>query len=140
MSTPHPQGEGAIQAMQTALNRAEITPEQVDYINLHGTATQSNDSSEDHAVRKLFGHSTPCSSTKGWTGHTLGAAGITEAVFSCLCIENNFMPTNLNTETKDPELNANVLMQTNKSPVQTVISNSFGFGGTNCSLAIGRRT
>ena len=140
MSTPHPQGEGAIQAMQAALDRARIKPEDVDYINLHGTATQSNDSSEDHAVSKLFGHSTPCSSTKGWTGHTLGAAGITEAIFSCLCIENNFMPTSLNTEDKDSELNANVLMKKNESPVNTVISNSFGFGGTNCSLAIGRRT
>lgn len=140
MSTPHPQGEGAIHAMQAALDRARIKPEDVDYINLHGTATQSNDSSEDHAVSNLFGHSTSCSSTKGWTGHTLGAAGITEAIFSCLCIENNFMPSSLNTENKDPELNANVLMKINESPIHTVVSNSFGFGGTNCSLAIGRRT
>ncbi|MCK4585727.1 MAG: beta-ketoacyl-[acyl-carrier-protein] synthase II, partial [Gammaproteobacteria bacterium] len=71
---------------------------------------------------------------------TLGAAGITEAIFSCLCIENNFMPASLNTEDKDSELTANVLMKKNESPVNTVISNSFGFGGTNCSLAIGRRT
>lgn len=138
MSTPHPQGKGAIQAMQAALDQAAITPEQVDYINLHGTATQSNDASEDCAVSKLFGHATPCSSTKGWTGHTLGAAGITEAIFACLCIENNFMPASLNTEHKDPVLDANILMHNREAPVHTVISNSFGFGGTNCSLAIGR--
>jgi len=137
MSTPHPQGEGAVLAMQRALSRAKLKPNEVDYINLHGTATRSNDQSEDCAVSKLFAD-TPCSSTKGWTGHTLGAAGITEAIFSCLSIDNNFMPGTLNLENKDPSLNANVLLSNENKNINIVISNSFGFGGTNCSLVLGK--
>ncbi len=136
MSTPHPQGEGAVLAMQRALASAKMEASEVNYVNLHGTATKSNDKSEDNAVSKIFDN-TPCSSTKGWTGHTLGAAGITEAIFSCLSIENNFMPGTLNLKNKDPELNANVLLENQNREVNVAISNSFGFGGTNCSLAIG---
>ena len=136
MSTPHPQGEGAVLAMQRALASAKMEASEVNYVNLHGTATKSNDKSEDNAVSKIFDN-TPCSSTKGWTGHTLGAAGITEAIFSCLSIENNFMPGTLNLKNKDPELNANVLLENQNREVNVAISNSFGFGGTNCGLAIG---
>lgn len=136
MSTPHPQGEGAVLAMQRALASAKMEASEVNYVNLHGTATKSNDKSEDNAVSKIFAN-TPCSSTKGWTGHTLGAAGITEAIFCCLSIENNFMPGTLNLKNKDPELNANVLLENQNREVNVAISNSFGFGGTNCSLAIG---
>ncbi len=136
MSTPHPQGNGAVLAMQRALASAKMDASDVDYINLHGTATKSNDKSEDCAIGKLF-NNTPCSSTKGWTGHTLGAAGVTEAIFSCLSIENNFMPGTLNLQNKDPELNANILFENRNKEVNVAISNSFGFGGTNCSLAIG---
>ena len=138
MSTPHPEGRGAAQAMQAALDSAGMNAADVDYINLHGTATQSNDSAEDKAVVSVFGNRTPASSTKGWTGHTLGAAGITEAVFGCLAIKNNFTPVNLNTTDQDPDTNANIVMQNNTASVTKFISNSFGFGGSNCSLLIGR--
>ncbi|MET0065865.1 MAG: beta-ketoacyl-[acyl-carrier-protein] synthase family protein [Candidatus Thiodiazotropha sp.] len=137
MSTPHPDGEGALRAMTQALQRAGLTPADIDYINLHGTATRSNDASEDRAVCRLFEQATPCSSTKGFTGHTLGAAGITEAVFSLLCLEAGWMPQNLQIETRDPELSANLLMAPQAAPLRHVLSNSFGFGGNNCSLVFG---
>lgn len=139
MSTPHPEGRGAAQAMQAALDSAGLSARDIDYINLHGTATQSNDSAEDKAVVSVFGTSTPASSTKGWTGHTLGAAGITEVVFGCLAIKNSFMPLNLNTTEQDPDTNANIVMQKNTASVTKFITNSFGFGGSNCSLLMGRK-
>jgi 3-oxoacyl-[acyl-carrier-protein] synthase-1 len=138
ISTPHPQGLGAALAMQRALDSAGVEAKQVDYINLHGTGTRSNDASEDKAVTQVFGTQTPCSSTKGWTGHTLGAAGITEAVFACLCLEHQFLPKSLNTHQLDPELLAHILLDTQTQPVNRVMSNSFGFGGSNCSLLFGR--
>jgi 3-oxoacyl-[acyl-carrier-protein] synthase-1 len=137
MSTPHPEGAGARLAMKDALERAGLRPDQVDYINLHGTATRSNDASEDRAVTALFGRQLPCSSTKGFTGHTLGAAGISEAIFSLLAIEHDFMPETLQSQILDPELHANVLLQSTSSPVRRVLTNSFGFGGNNCSLLLG---
>lgn len=136
MSTPHPQGKGAAMAMQQALQRAGYNSEDVSYINLHGTATPANDISEDYAVSQLF-PGTPCSSTKGWTGHTLGAAGITEAIFSILSIQNNFIPGSLNTEHLDPALTSNIQLKTIDSEVTHAMSNSFGFGGNNCSLLFG---
>jgi 3-oxoacyl-[acyl-carrier-protein] synthase I len=137
MSTPHPQGDGALSAMTQALKQAGLTPTQIDYVNLHGTATRSNDASEDRAIGRLFEHCPPCSSTKGFTGHTLGAAGITEAVFSLLCLEAGWMPQTLQTEIRDPELAANILLQPQAAPIRHVLSNSFGFGGNNCSLLFG---
>ena len=134
MSSADPAGTGAQQAMRQALERAQLTPSQIDYINVHGTATPANDSTEDNAITGLFGSTTPCSSTKGWTGHTLGAAGALEAIFACLCIEHDFMPASLNTVQPDPALSARILLQAQDTPVHTVLSNSFGFGGTNCSL------
>lgn len=139
MSTPHPEGDGAVAAMQQALERAGLGPQAIDYINLHGTATPSNDRSEDRAVVRLFGSTTPCSSTKGWTGHTLGAAGITEAIFSALSIEHGLLPASLNTEQKEDGLEAGILLQNREQPVNTAMTNSFGFGGSNCSLVLGRR-
>lgn len=138
MSTPHPDGIGAADAMAQALARAGVAADAVDYINLHGTATPSNDRAEDRAVTTLFGGRTPCSSTKGWTGHTLGAAGITEAVIACLCLEHSFAPGTLNTTVRDAELSAALLLENRDMPLRTVLSNSFGFGGTNCSLLFGR--
>ncbi len=138
MSTPHPDGIGAADAMAQALARAGVAADAVDYINLHGTATPSNDRAEDRAVTTLFGSRTPCSSTKGWTGHTLGAAGITEAVIACLCLEHGFAPGTLNTTVRDAELSAALLLENRDLPLRTVLSNSFGFGGTNCSLLFGR--
>ena len=139
MTAAHPEGAGAALAMQQALTRAELGPEQVDYINLHGTATPLNDAAEDRAVLRVFGPHTPCSSTKGWTGHTLGAAGVTEAVFALLALEHGFMPGTLNTRQIDPALGAGVILDHQRRPLHTALSNSFGFGGTNCSLLFGRR-
>lgn len=138
MSTPHPEGKGAIAAMQTALSRANLAPQQIDYINLHGTSTRSNDAAEGQAVFALFGNNTATSSTKGWTGHTLGAAGITEAIISALCVENNMIPCSLNTSHIDPLIPIQILQEHHHKPINSVLSNSFGFGGSNCSLIIGR--
>lgn len=137
MSAPHPEGAGAATAMRAALARAQLTPGDVDYINLHGTATPANDASEDQGVFSVFGDGVACSSTKGWTGHTLGAAAITEAVISLLCIDNGFMPHSLNTQEKDPALRSNILLASRDANVRHVVSNSFGFGGSNCSLLLG---
>jgi 3-oxoacyl-[acyl-carrier-protein] synthase-1 len=137
MSTPHPEGAGARLAMSRALERSGLDPAQIDYVNLHGTATRANDSAEDLAVSGLFGRSTPCSSTKGWTGHTLGAAGITEAVIGCLCLREGLLPASLNTVTVDPGFKINVLLENRSQPVRRVLSNSFGFGGNNASLIFG---
>jgi 3-oxoacyl-[acyl-carrier-protein] synthase-1 len=124
--------------MRQALARAGLEPAAVDYINLHGTATPSNDRSEDRAVTSLFGRATPCSSTKGWTGHTLGAAGITEAIFAALAIEHGFMPHSLHTVAIEPGLEAGILLAPREQSVNVAMSNSFGFGGSNCSLVLGR--
>ena len=138
MSTPHPEGHGAANAMRKALIAAGLQADDIGYINLHGTGTRSNDMSEDRAVVSVFGERTPCSSTKSWTGHTLGAAGITEALFSCMVIENDFMPECLNYHESDPQLSVNVLSHTMQATVSNVMTNSFGFGGTNCCLILGR--
>lgn len=139
MSAAHPEGLGAVLAMRAALRGAGLAPEQVDYINLHGTATPSNDASEDRAIISVFGAQTPCSSTKGWTGHTLGAAGIVEAIFACLSLKHGFMPASLNTRRLDPNLAAHILLASQWRPVNVALSNSFGFGGANCSLLFGRQ-
>jgi 3-oxoacyl-[acyl-carrier-protein] synthase-1 len=140
ISSPHPEGLGARMAMQDALKMAGLRPADIDYINLHGTATQSNDDAEGKAVLALFGSQTPCSSTKGATGHTLGAAGGLEAVICALALQNNLLPAGLNTEHLDPKLNLNYLMTNREQSLSHVLSNSFGFGGTNCSLVFGRAT
>ena len=87
---------------------------------------------------RVFGSGTPCSSTKGWTGHTLGAAGITEAIFVALCLEHGLIPGTLNTRQRDPKLGAGVVLDNRAHPLRLALSNSFGFGGTNCSLLFGR--
>jgi 3-oxoacyl-[acyl-carrier-protein] synthase-1 len=138
MSSPHPDGRGARMAMQDALNMAGLQPAEIDYINLHGTATQNNDAAEGRAVSAVFGATTPCSSTKGATGHTLGAAGGLEAVICALALQHGFLPAGLNTQQIDPEQKLDYLLQNREQPVARVLSNSFGFGGTNCSLIFGR--
>ena len=138
MSSPHPDGLGARMAMQGALSMAGLQPSEIDYINLHGTATQSNDAAEAKAVGQLFGRATPCSSTKGATGHTLGAAGGVEAVICALALRHGLLPAGLNTRQLDPALGLDYLLENRERPVSRVLSNSFGFGGTNCSLVFGR--
>ena len=137
MSSPHPEGLGARLAMREALDSAGLQPSDIDYINLHGTATRSNDTAEDCAVTGLFGTETPCSSTKGATGHLLGAAGITEAVISIVAMEQDLMPAGAHTRRRDPDLRCNYLARNREARVRRVLSNSFGFGGSNCSLVLG---
>ena len=138
MSSPHPDGLGARMAMQDALKMAELKPSDIDYINLHGTATQSNDAAEGKAIQYIFGSGTPCSSTKGTTGHTLGAAGGLEMVICALALQHGLLPAGLNTQQLDPTLDLDYLLDNREQPVTRVLSNSFGFGGTNCSLVFAR--
>jgi 3-oxoacyl-[acyl-carrier-protein] synthase-1 len=137
MSTPHPEGAGAIAAMHAALADANLQPADIDYINLHGTATPSNDASEARAVGQVFGTATPCSSTKGATGHTLGAAGGVEAAIALLAIRHGLMPAGLNLRQADVDLKLNYLRDNRHAPVRRVVSNSFGFGGSNACLVLG---
>lgn len=138
MSTPHPQGHGSTMAMQAALHKAGAHPDCVDYVNLHGTATKTNDSSEDHAVTQTLGTFTPCSSTKGFTGHTLGAAGIVESIICFLAMQEGFLPVNVNTQQLDQELSAQIVLEPQAQDVKVTMTNSFGFGGNNCSLLFGK--
>lgn len=138
MSSPHPEGEGAYIAMREALERAGLAPRDVDYVNMHGTGTPANDRSEDLALHRLFGSSVGCSSTKGWTGHTLGAAGITEAVISALCLQHGYVPGSLGVRDIDPALKSRIVVSPEMRELRYVLSNSFGFGGSNCSLLFGK--
>lgn len=137
MSSPHPEGRGAVEAMRQALAEAGLSPGDIDYINLHGTATPSNDAAEDRAVGAVFGRGVPCSSTKGATGHTLGAAGGVEAVIGLLALRHGLMPGGLNLRERDPALGIDYLAENRRAPLRHVLSNSFGFGGSNASLVLG---
>ncbi len=138
MSSPHPEGLGARIAMEKALAAAGLAPADIDYINLHGTATPSNDAAEGRAVAALFGAGTPCSSTKGATGHALGAAGGLEAVICALALRAGLLPAGVNTTVLDPDVPLAYLLENRAQPVRHALSNSFGFGGTNCSLVFSR--
>lgn len=137
MSSPHPDGAGAAAAMRGALAQAGLAPGQVDYLNLHGTATPNNDAAEDLAVRHVFGEQLHCSSTKGATGHTLGAAGAVEAAVVLLAMQHGLMPGGLNRDTPDPDLHCHYLSDNRPATLKVVASNSFGFGGTNACLVFG---
>ena len=139
MSSPHPDGLGAVSAMRAALDAAGIAPDAVDYVNLHGTGTRANDAMEDRAVAHLFGErGVPCSSIKGWTGHTLGASGALEAIAAAICVEDGLVPGCLGVEEADPGFRSDVATGNREAPVRRVLSNSFGFGGSNCALVIGQ--
>lgn len=139
MSAPHPEGEGARMAMEQALAMAGVQPGDVDYVNLHGTATAANDAAEGKAVAAIFGdHGVRCSSTKGATGHTLGAAGGLEAVIAALALQHGTAWGGVNTEDLDPAIPVDYLLDNREQDTRLVLSNSFGFGGTNCSLLLGR--
>jgi 3-oxoacyl-[acyl-carrier-protein] synthase-1 len=137
MSSPHPEGAGAAEAIRAALAAARIGPDDIDYLNLHGTGTAGNDAAEDLAVRSVFGTRVPCSSTKGATGHTLGAAGAIEAAIALLALEHGVMPGGRNRRTPDPALGARYLDATVEARLRIVASNSFGFGGSNACLVFG---
>lgn len=139
ISAPHPDGVGAEAAMGMALAQASLTPEQVGYINLHGTATRLNDAMESQAVYRLFGDRVPCSSTKPLTGHVLGAAGAIEAALACLLLERALPLPPQRVMTGDPAL-APIRLVSGTTPLATprILSNSFAFGGNNVSLLFGR--
>ncbi len=134
MSTPHPSGRGARLAIEAALTAGGVDAVDVDYVNLHGTASLKNDEIEAQLIAGLFPARTHASSTKGWTGHTLGSAGIVEAVVTMLSIEAGFMPGNLNARALDASCGPQVRIDNATGPIRFAMSNSFGFGGSNCVL------
>ena len=136
MSTPDPDGLGAELALRDVLDRAAIDVTQVDYINLHGTASQKNDAMEAALVARRFPLSTRVSSTKALTGHTLGAAGIIEAVITLLALREDFVPGNAGATTPDTACSAHFAWRNEARPVRIALSHSFGFGGSNACLAL----
>jgi len=139
MSTPHPEGAGAAAAMREALAEAGLDPAAIGYVNLHGTASRANDAAEDIAVHAVLGERVPAGSTKGWTGHALGAAGIAEAIMCMLVLEDAWIPATLNCRGIDPQMRSRIVVDPLTANVQHAMTNSFGFGGNNCALVMGRR-
>jgi 3-oxoacyl-[acyl-carrier-protein] synthase II len=138
ITQPDPSGVGPRQAMERALQSAHISPEEVDYINAHGTATIFNDAAEGKAISQLF-DGVPVSSTKSMMGHSLGAAGAVEAVVSLLALKDQFLPPNINFGALDDDLDLNIVANESRpAVVRTALSNSFGFGGTNASILMRR--
>ena len=138
MASPHPEGQGAVAAMRQALGTAGIDPSGIGYINCHGTATPMNDQVEAQAIHRVFDSPPPAASTKGWTGHTLGAAGIVESVFSLLALSDCFLPAGLNLDEPEDGWSDFILTESRHEKIAHVLSNSFGFGGSNCSLIFAR--
>jgi 3-oxoacyl-[acyl-carrier-protein] synthase-1 len=137
MSTPHPAGLGARLALADAFARSGLTPGAIDYINLHGTATVKNDAVEAVLVADVFPAGARASSTKGFTGHTLGAAGILEAVLTLLAMEQGIVPGTLNSTAPDPVCGPQLALSNETRTIRAALTNSFGFGGNNCILAFG---
>ncbi len=138
MSTPPPDGRGARAAMLQALTAARLDPGDIGYINFHGTGTATNDAAEGQAVASVLGTEVPGSSTKGATGHALGAAGALEAVICALALKAGLMPAGTNTSQVDPALPVSYLRTSRRARLTHVMSNSFGFGGSNCTLILAR--
>lgn len=137
MSAPHPQGLGARMAMEAALRSAGLGPDDIGYINLHGTATPANDAAEGQAVAALFGDRVPGNSTKGYMGHTLGAAGAIEAILCAMALTDSRLPGSPGTGALDPSIAIRYQRHGTQAPLRHALSNSFGFGGSNCSLVLG---
>jgi 3-oxoacyl-[acyl-carrier-protein] synthase II len=142
ITAPEPSGKGACQAMNEAMRDANITPEQLSYINAHGTGTQLNDISETNAIKSVFkdqAYKIPISSTKSHLGHLLGASGGVELIVSALAIKNSVIPPTINHENPDPECDLDyVPLTAREAQVNYAMSNSFGFGGHNASIVIGK--
>jgi 3-oxoacyl-[acyl-carrier-protein] synthase I len=139
MSTPHPEGLGAQASMRIGLAAAGLDATDIGYVNAHGTGTLANDRAEAAAVNALFGaQAVPVSSTKGATGHTLGAAGIVEAIITVLALEHQALPPSSNLLTPDPELALDMVSEPRAKKLRYAMTNNFGFGGSNCSLIFGR--
>lgn len=136
ISAPHPEGRGALDAMREALAQADCRPDQVDHINAHGTGTQLNDIAEAGAIASLFGEEIPVVSTKGFTGHTLGAAGAIEFAFAAYAVEEGWIPPSLHADPIDPKVSLNVPTGVTRGRFRRVLSNSFAFGGNNVSVLV----
>ena len=138
ITAPAPEGEGAFRSMRDAIRDAGIKPEEVDYINAHGTSTELNDKNESKAIRNLFGEHADklvVSSTKSMTGHLLGAAGGIEAIATVFAIENELVPPTINLTNPDPDCDLNYSpLKPTKKKIRYALSNTFGFGGHNASL------
>jgi 3-oxoacyl-[acyl-carrier-protein] synthase II len=142
ITAPHPEGLGAAKVMELALEEAGMNPEDIDYINVHGTSTPLGDVSEIKAIQQVFGEAAyklNISSTKSMTGHLLGAAGAIEAIAGVLAINNNFVPPTINHFTDDPEIDPKLNLTFNEAQekeVNAMLSNTFGFGGHNASVIV----
>lgn len=136
LTQPNPSGIGPRQAMQAALKDAGVKPDEVDYINAHGTATPFNDAAEGRAISELFGNRVPVSSTKSMMGHSLGAAGAVEAVICLLAMREGMLPPNLHFTQADEGLDLNIVRKPASASLNLTVSNSFGFGGTNASIVM----
>jgi 3-oxoacyl-[acyl-carrier-protein] synthase I len=134
MSHPHPEGAGARLVIEQALHQANLSANDIDYINLHGTASRANDSIEGNLVGSIFSANTLASSTKGWTGHTLGTAGILEAILAIEALKSGVVPGTLNLNQLDPEIGIHLNAKNQYKKCRHVMSNSFGFGGNNACL------
>jgi 3-oxoacyl-[acyl-carrier-protein] synthase-1 len=141
MSSPHPEGLGAAQAMRGALETAGIESARIGYVNAHGTATPANDRAEAAALVSVFGRrGVPVSSTKGVTGHALGACGIVEALLTAETLRQQMLPPSANLEQSDPELDLDLVQRPRPARMTHAMSNNFGFGGSNCSLIFARNS
>jgi len=140
ITAPDPEGTGMALAMESALQDAVLKPEEIDYINAHGTSTRWNDLVETKAIKKVFGvkaKEIPVSSTKSMTGHMLGASGAVELAFCCLALRDNIVPPTINYETPDPDCDLDYVPNQSRSlPLRSALSNSFGFGGHNAVLVV----
>jgi 3-oxoacyl-(acyl-carrier-protein) synthase len=142
MAAPDPNGAGPIRAMRWALEDAKLKPQEIDYINAHGTGTQLNDPTETRAIKSVFAehaYNIPVSSTKSMIGHAMGASGALEAIACTLAIENGWLPPTINLDTPDPECDLDyVPNQARQVEVNATLSNSFGLGGQNACLVLKR--
>lgn len=136
MSSAHPEGLGARLSMERALQSAGLQMQDIDYLNLHGTGTRANDATEGKVCGTMLGPKTLASATKGWTGHALGAAGIVESIFCLEALQTGWIPGTANTETSEAPFE--LLLDSREVAIKTALSNSFGFGGNNCSVVFAR--
>ncbi len=140
MTSPHPTGHPGIRTIREALADARLNPDEVDHINAHASSTQVNDSSESRAIHAVFGgcaKKIPTSGTKAYTAHPLGATGAIEAIICCLALENQWVPPTLHHETPDPDCDLDIVPNHGRElPIQTILTNSFGFGGINAALVL----
>jgi 3-oxoacyl-(acyl-carrier-protein) synthase len=123
--------------MVEALTQAGLDSAEVDHVNAHGTGTVTNDLIEASAIQRVFGQAIPVASTKGYTGHLLGAAGLTEAVFAVVAIEHGLVPASLGAGPVDPDVHVDIVPATRRQRVRCVMSNSFAFGGSNAAVLLG---